>query len=148
MIPKLKEFRESKGIKQKEMAAMLNISKTTLSGWENGHDIIPLKRLVYFSNYFKVSIDYLIGTSKNDNYVELEINRERISKILLETRKNNNKTQQAISKVLNISTGTYCDYEKGNHLISTTSLISLAGLYNNFSLDYLLKKEYKEKTGI
>lgn len=141
MIPKLKEFRETRGMKQKDMARMLNISKTTLSGWENGHDIIPLKRLVYFSNYFKVSIDYLIGLTDKNNYVKLEININRISKILYETRKKNNKTQEYISKILNISTGTYCDYEKGNHLISTTSLISLANLYKDFSLDFLLKQE-------
>ena len=141
MIPKLKEFRETRGMKQKDMARMLNISKTTLSGWENGHDIIPLKRLVYFSNYFKVSIDYLIGLTDKNNYVKLEININRISKILYETRKKNNKTQEYISKILNISTGTYCDYEKGNHLISTTSLISLASLYKDFSLDFLLKQE-------
>lgn len=141
MIPKIKEFRESRGIKQKDMAKMLNISKTTLSGWENGHDIIPLKRLVYFSNYFKVSIDYLIGFTNKNNYIELEINYERISKMLLQIRKQNHKTQEFVSKILNISTGTYCDYEKGNHLISTTSLIALAGIYENFSLDDLLRKE-------
>ena len=141
MIPKIKEYRESLGIKQKDMAKMLNISKTTLSGWENGHDMIPLRRLVYFSNYFKVSIDYLTGISKENKYIEVEINFERISKVLLKFRKDNNKTQEAISKILNISTGTYCDYENGNHLISTTSLIALATIYKNFSLNYLLMKK-------
>lgn len=139
-MPNIKEFRENNNLKQKDVGLVLGVTKSTVSGWENGHDIIPLKRLITFCNYYKLSIDYLIGKSTDNNYLELEIDKDKLCKLLLEARKKNNKTQEQVSKMLNISTGTYCDYENGNHLISTTSLIALTELYDDFSLDELFRK--------
>ena len=60
---------------------------------------------------------------------------ETISENLLKLRKTNNMTQQQVSAKLNISTGTYCDYENGKNLIKTNALYGLTTIYKPFSLD-------------
>ena len=49
-------------------------------------------------------------------------------------------TQQEVSRKLNISTGTYCDYENGKNLIKTNALYGLTTIYKPFSLDKIFKK--------
>ncbi len=58
---KLIEIREDLGLKQKDIANILNITQQSYSLWENGTKIIPLKHLNSLCNYYNVSMDYLIG---------------------------------------------------------------------------------------
>ena len=55
---KLAVLRNKKDLTQREMAKILNISKSTYARWETQEEIIPLRHLVNFCNYFKVTIDY------------------------------------------------------------------------------------------
>lgn len=64
---RIKKERLRKGITQPELAKIMNISKQTVSNWENGKrtpDIDVLKKLC---NFFNVSIDYLSGNTDNRN---------------------------------------------------------------------------------
>lgn len=66
---KLIEIREDLGLKQKDIANILNITQQSYSLWENGTKIIPLKHLNSLCNYYNVSMDYLIGRiNKKKNY--------------------------------------------------------------------------------
>ena len=58
---KLIEIREDLGLKQKDIANILNITQQSYSFWENGTKIITLKHLNSLCNYYNVSMDYLIG---------------------------------------------------------------------------------------
>lgn len=58
---KLIEIREDLGLKQKDIANILNITQQSYSLWENGTKIIPLKHLNSLCNYYNISMDYLIG---------------------------------------------------------------------------------------
>ena len=58
---KLIEIREDLGLKQKDIANILNITQQSYSLWENGTKIIPLKHLNSLCNYYNVSMDYLIS---------------------------------------------------------------------------------------
>ncbi len=61
MLIGLKKIRKKKHLNQLKVAMDLNISRESLSYYENGKrnpDIAMLKRL---SEYFNVSIDYLIN---------------------------------------------------------------------------------------
>ena len=49
---KLKRCREELEMTQKELGEIFDVQKSTISNWENGYDIIPLKKLVKFSNLF------------------------------------------------------------------------------------------------
>lgn len=68
---KLKNERMKKNITQKELANILNIDKATISRYENGHIIPDIKNLKKYSNYFEVTIDYILNnkvTNKKNNF--------------------------------------------------------------------------------
>ena len=140
IINRIREYREIHDIKQKDIAKALNVHYSTVSGWENGNDTMPLTRIITFANHYKLSLDYLFEISSNNNYVPLTINKDKIAENLLKLRKANNMTQQEVGRKLNISTGTYCDYENGKNLIKTNTLYGLTTIYKPFSLDKILKK--------
>ena len=56
----LKEIRKKKKLNQQKVAYDLNISREALSYYENGKREPSLATLVAMSNYFNVSINYLI----------------------------------------------------------------------------------------
>ena len=126
-------------LKQKDIAEMFGVHFATVSGWETGKDTIPLKRLITYANLYKISLDYLFGIMKQNNYQEIILDIENLSENLFNLRNKNNMTQEAIGKKLNISTGTYCDYENGKELISTTTLYGLTTIYKPFSIDKLFQ---------
>lgn len=65
---KMKEIREEKEMKQREIAEILGVDRSTYAGWETGKDTIPLRKLFELSNYYKLSIDYITGLKKRNNY--------------------------------------------------------------------------------
>lgn len=56
----LKKIRKEKGLNQQKVAMDLNISREALSHYENGKREPSLNMLIKMSDYFNVSIDYLI----------------------------------------------------------------------------------------
>ena len=48
--------------------------KADLAGWEIGKDTIPLRKLKLLSDYLKISIDYIVGLSEENNYTESKEN--------------------------------------------------------------------------
>lgn len=59
---KLKELRESKGLSQEELAAKLNIPRSSITHYENSADRLPRKsRLLEIANFFDVSVDFLLN---------------------------------------------------------------------------------------
>ncbi len=66
---RLKTLREEKGLTQSKLASMLNVTKSTISYYENGERIPTVSNLYELSKIFNVGFDYLIG---NDQYVIAE----------------------------------------------------------------------------
>ena len=56
----LKEIRKKKGFSQLKVAMDLSISREALSYYENGKRSPDIQMLLILSDYFDVSIDYLI----------------------------------------------------------------------------------------
>lgn len=56
----LREIRKKKNLNQQRVAIDLNISREALSHYENGKREPSLSMLIRMSEYFNVSIDYLI----------------------------------------------------------------------------------------
>ena len=56
----LREIRRKKGYSQLKVAFDLNISRECLSHYENGKRSPDIQMLCLMSDYFNVSIDYLI----------------------------------------------------------------------------------------
>jgi len=64
---RLKEIREARGILQTEMADILKVSQATYSNWERGRHHITQEALIFLSNFFDCSIDYILSNSTNRN---------------------------------------------------------------------------------
>ena len=140
---KMKEIREEKEMKQREIAEILGVDRSTYAGWETGKDTIPLRRLIEYANHYNFSLDYLFGiTNKNDeSYLPLKIDIDLISKNLRILRKRNSMTQEEVAKKINTSQANYAHYENSKNLIPTTFLYSLTLVYKPFSIDKLLGRK-------
>ena len=65
MFRRIRDLREDHDLTQKEMANILNCSQQLYSNYELGQRDIPTDILIKLSNYYDVSIDYILETSNN-----------------------------------------------------------------------------------
>ena len=65
---RLYELRKSKNVSQEELAELLDVSRQSISKRENDKAYPEMTRLLFMSDYFGVSLDYLMrGTESADN---------------------------------------------------------------------------------
>lgn len=67
---RIKELRKERHITQIKMAMDLNMSQNTVSRYENGEREPGIAELVAIADYFRVSVDYLIGRTDNPAMVD------------------------------------------------------------------------------
>lgn len=135
---RLIEIRENNNLSQRDLASILNVSKSTYARWETQEQIIPLNRLVDFCNYFKVSMDYALNLSNENKYKKpiSSLDRKLIGNNIKLIRKNFSLTQQNLADLLNTSHSTISAYEAGKTLILTIFAYQICLKYN-ISLDWL-----------
>ena len=135
----IKKIRMESNKNQEETAKLLHISRSSYAMWESGNEIIPIKRLIDFSNIFNVSIDYIFKLNSKKYNKLSTYNKELSSTRLEEFRKENKLTQEKLAKILNTNKSVICGYEKGRYIIATPFLYQICKKYN-ISADYLLGK--------
>lgn len=64
---RIKDLREDHDLKQKDLAKILHCSQQVYSNYELGQRDIPTYILIALSDFYKVSVDYLLGISDNPN---------------------------------------------------------------------------------
>lgn len=138
---KIKNLRIEHNLNQEELAKILEVNRSTYTGWELGTNTIPLRKLFELSNYYKVSIDYISGLNKNNNYIYSsdKINFKIVGKNLKELGKGFGLTQKDIANLLKISVSSYTLYELGKILIPTSYIYKLAKKFE-CSIDEIIKK--------
>ena len=98
---RLKQLRKQKGVSQKKMAEKLDVSVSAYSMYERDMRNPNIKSLIKLSNYFNVSIDYLLAQTdekeKCDKIKEKLINSD-ININLLEQIED----QKEIKEILNL----------------------------------------------
>lgn len=71
---RLYELRKEKNISQEELAELLDVSRQSISKWENDKAYPEMTRLLFMSNYFGVSLDYLMrGTLTEERIPNTEL---------------------------------------------------------------------------
>ena len=58
---RIKELRKEFGLSQVDLAARMEVTKQTISNWENGNIQPSIDMLVGLANVFNVTTDYLLG---------------------------------------------------------------------------------------
>ena len=75
------ELRSEKGISQREIAKLFDISQATYNNWENGRTQPSIEQLIALARFYEVSVDYLIGNSDDAgiiNYDKPQLSDEEI----------------------------------------------------------------------
>lgn len=57
---KVKVCRNKMGLTQEELSVKLNVSRKTVSAWENGRSYPDIQMLILLSNFFEISIDAFV----------------------------------------------------------------------------------------
>ena len=60
MYRRIRDLREDKDLKQKDLAKHLGCSQTTYSDYETGKIHVPLETLIELSRFDQTSVDYLL----------------------------------------------------------------------------------------
>ena len=63
MYRRIRDLREDNDLTQKEMAKFLNCSQQVYSNYELGQRDIPTDILIKLAEFYKVSVDYILGIS-------------------------------------------------------------------------------------
>lgn len=71
---RLYELRRNKNISQEGLAELLDVSRQSISKWENDKAYPEMTRLLFMSEYFDVSLDYLMrGVEGDENNEDIAV---------------------------------------------------------------------------
>ena len=65
MYHRIRDLREDRDLKQRQLADYLNCSQQVYSNYELGQRDIPTDVLIKLSEFYNVSVDYLLGLTSN-----------------------------------------------------------------------------------
>lgn len=121
---RLKDIREDNDINQEKMAEILGVNRSTYSLWELGINIIPLKNLSDFADYFNFNIDYVLGLTNDYSRKNLVkgLNLKTLGYNMKIIRVKSGLSQENIADMLGVTQACITRYEKGLICISTSNL--------------------------
>lgn len=61
----MRELREDRDLKQKDLAAVLGTTQQVYSRYEKGENEMPIRHLITLCRFYNVSADYLLGIVSN-----------------------------------------------------------------------------------
>lgn len=92
---KLKNARNEKGITQEQAAELLDVSRQTISNWENSKSYPDIISVIKMSDIYSISLDHLLKEEKSMNQTYQEF---------LEESTNTVKAKRNLGKVILLST--------------------------------------------
>ena len=100
---------------------------------------MPLEKCNELANYYKTTLDYVLGLSNKREYIEtpLFIDWKLVSERLAELRHLKNLTETELSSKIGFAQTTYSFYEIGKRRPTTMKLLSIAQ-FHNVSIDYIV----------
>lgn len=98
----LRRLRKAKDIKQEALAEAMNVSRQTVSKWENGTAMPDFKKLNALAEYFGVTMDELLGFNNDkDNSENInDYTKEYINELItLENTQSSEKINELYKKI-------------------------------------------------
>lgn len=141
-------LREEFEMTQEELGRIIGVKKYSISNWERGKEIIPLEKLNAISNYYNVSLDYILSLSKDKKIVNKnELDKVQIGLKFKKIRIMNNLTQRELAKILHTTHSVIWSYETGRNMILTAFAYDFCKKFN-VSLDWLCSKTVSDDSYI
>lgn len=128
-----------------EMARYLNIGVSPYKRYEANIKPMKIQELNALSNYFKVSLNTLLGLSDNlTEYGSYDLDYKYLRFSLRYIRKINRVTQKQLAKDLKVSAPTVANFEKHPETLKADYLRAFA-LRFSISVDYICGKTMKKE---
>lgn len=135
-IKRLTELMEEKDLRVLDLAKKINCSRNAITQWLEVKYFPRCDMLLKLSQYFCVTLDYLLGLSDNreDYKATKDGNFLDMFKLLL---LKNNFTEYGVAKVCKFSQINIRNWKKRGSMPDTQTLVSLAKLFD-VTVEYLL----------
>ncbi|RKV95378.1 MAG: helix-turn-helix domain-containing protein [Streptococcus sp.] len=141
---KLKVLRKEKGLTQKSLSNMLNISQGAYAQWENGKREPNFEKLSMLACIFDVSIDFLLSKNleiSKETYLKLKEEKKNLFSVRLkELRLQHGFSQEELAEKIGIKRNSYSDWENGKCKPNYEKLEKIADFFG-VSLDWLFGRE-------
>ena len=141
---KLKVLRKEKGLTQKSLSNMLNISQGAYAKWENGKREPNFEKLSMLACIFDVSIDFLLSKNleiSKETYLKLKEEKKNLFSVRLkELRLQHGFSQEELAEKIGIKRNSYSDWENGKCKPNYEKLEKIADFFG-VSLDWLFGRE-------
>ncbi len=109
-MTRLYGLREETNMKQKDLAALLNIKPSAISKYEKGNAQPAISTLIKIAEIFHVSMDYLLGLSSIKNPYSADKFTPKEAEIITKYRKLTKENQIRIDERI----GAMIDWQKNN----------------------------------
>lgn len=100
----MRELREDRDLKQKEIAAMLGTTQQQYSKYENNSTELPARVLSSLADYYQVSADYLLGRSPFQTSVsefEMKLSRNPVmAEVMADLQALDSEQLESIAKIV------------------------------------------------
>ena len=63
-FPNIRNLREDRDLRQRQLAEVLHVSQNTYSQYETGIIELTAEKLVLLADFYNVSVDYLLGRTE------------------------------------------------------------------------------------
>ena len=138
---RIKDLRLEHNKTQKDIANYLGISIAAYSQFERMDTLIPIELLNKLSNYYNVSLDYLLKITDDPNIsiANKELDKKVVGENLKKIRKDNKLYQETLAQEIGTSHSLISEYESGKKLVSLTYGYAICMKYH-ISLDWLYGK--------
>lgn len=110
---KIYMLRKKSELSQEQLAEKLGVSRQAISKWESGISLPEIDKLLLLSEFFKVSIDYLV---KEQNEIELNQN-DKVNKTQ-DILKQDSKCEDDISNRIEQENNHKVDFERSTRFAS------------------------------
>lgn len=141
---KLKVLRKEKGLTQKSLSNMLNISQGAYAQWENGKREPNFEKLSMLACIFDVSIDFLLSKNleiSKETYLKLKEEKKNLFSVRLkELRLQHGFSQEELAEKIGIKRNSYSDWENGKCKPNYEKIEKIADFFG-VSLDWLFGRE-------
>lgn len=134
---RLKDLREDKDLKQKDVAEILNIARSTYSEYEIETKEISIPNIIKLSYFYNTSADYIFYRTDISSPYPRKNYEHTYQNNLKSLRLKNIKTQKATALDLNIPLKSYIKYENSKTRLNIQLIKSFADYYKT-SIDYII----------